>query len=297
MRLTPEQVLIVRKTSLVIATLLLTGCAAPTLKEGNQAREAGNPKEAAEIYSNLANAGNAQAKLQLYKLYKDTGIGLASDRAARDTLELVANQDGIAEAQYRLGRILRDEHVFEAAESQLEKAADQGYQPAVDYLDEQGKLLRREVRVARSSPDRQKQLGDDLYQGRNGLGKNPAEAAYWYERAAERGHAGAQTMLGYLYYRGEGVSQDYGKAFKWYKEAALQGHPGSQASLGYLYGEGHGVERNLKQAYAWSTLAAENGSDRGSKNQQIYLDAMDNDERLDSLNEIRRLEKIIHGGN
>jgi len=64
---------------------------------------------------------------------------------------------------------------------------------------------------------------------------------------------------------GEGVEKDYGKAFEWYKEAALQGHAGSQASLGYLYGEGHGVERNLKQAYAWSTLAAENGSDRGSK--------------------------------
>lgn len=286
-----------RKTSLLIATLLLAACAAPTLKEANQAREAGNPEEAARIYSSLANAGNARAKLQLYKLYKETGVGLTSDRAARDTLELVANEDGLPEAQYRLARILREERAFEAAESQFEKAADAGYQPAIDYLDENGDLLRREVRAARSSPDRQKQLGDDLYQGRNGLDKNAAKAAYWYERAAERGHAGAQTMLGYLYYQGEGVDQDYGKAFEWYKEAALQGHAGSQASLGYLYGEGHGVERNLKQAYAWSTLAAENGSDRGSKNQQIYLDAMDNDERLDSLNEIRRLEKIIHGGN
>ena len=285
-----------RKTSLILATVLLAGCAAPTLKEANQARDAGNPKEAAEIYSTLASAGNARAKLMLYKLYQDTGIGLSSDQAARDTLELVANEDGLPEAQYRLGRILLDEHAFEAAESQLEKAAGAGYQPAVDYLDSHGDLLRREVRVARSSPDRQKQLGDDLYRGRNGLGKDAAKAAYWYERAAERGHAGAQTMLGYLYYRGEGVEEDYGQAFQWYKEAALQGHAGSQASLGYLYGEGHGVERNLKQAYAWSTLAAENGSDRGSKNQRIYLDAMDNDERLDSLNEIRRLEKIIHGG-
>ncbi|TDT40383.1 hypothetical protein DES49_2149 [Halospina denitrificans] len=286
-----------RKTSLIIATLLLTACAAPTLKEANQAREAGNPKEAAEIYGRLASAGSAQAKLQLYKLYQETGIGLDSDRAARDTLELVANEDGLPEAQYRLGRILREEREFEAAESQLEKAADAGYQPAVEYLDTHGELLRREVRVARSSPDRQKHLGDDLYQGRNGLEKDAARAAYWYERSAERGHPGAQTMLGYLYYQGDGVEQDYGRAFEWYKEAALQGHAGSQASLGYLYGEGRGVERNLKQAYAWSTLAAENGSDRGSKNQQIYLDAMDNDERLESLNAIRRIEKMIHGGN
>jgi hypothetical protein len=287
----------VRKTSLIIATLLLTACAAPTLKDANQARDAGNPKEAAEIYRNLADTGDAMAKLQLYKLYQATGVGLASDKAARETLESLANDDGVAEAQYRLGRMLRDERAFEAAESQLEKAAEANYQPAIDYLDDNGDLLRREVRVARSSPDRQKQLGDNLYQGRNGVEKDAARAAYWYERGAERGHAGAQTMLGYLYYRGEGVEKDYGKAFEWYKEAALQGHAGSQASLGYLYGEGHGVERNLKQAYAWSTLAAENGSDRGSKNQQIYLDAMDNDERLDSLNEIRRIEKMIHGGN
>lgn len=286
-----------QKTSLIIATLLLAACAAPTLKDANEAREAGNPEEAAEIYSELAKGGNARAKLMLYNLYQETGIGLASDQAARDTLEMVANEDGIAEAQYKLGRKLREERKFESAESQLEKAAEAGHEPAVDYLDQEGELLRREVRVARSSPDRQKQLGDDLYHGRNDTGKDATRAAYWYERAAERGHPGAQTMIGYLYYRGDGVEQDYRKAFEWYKEAALQGHASSQASLGYLYGEGRGVERNLKQAYAWSTLAAENGSDRGSKNQKIYLDAMDNDERLDSLNEIRRLEEMIHGDN
>lgn len=285
-----------RITSLVIASLLITACAAPTLKDADQAREAGNPKEAAEIYRDLADGGDAKAKLQLYKLYRETGVGLDSDEAARETLESLARNDGLAEAQYRLGRILREEREFEAAESQLEKAAEAEYQPAIDYLEKDDNLLAREVRVARSSPDRQKVLGDDLYRGRNGLEKDAARAAYWYERAAERGHAPAQTMLGYLYYQGEGVDQDYAKALEWYKEAALQGHPGSQASLGYLYGEGHGVERNLRQAYAWSTLAAENGSDRGSKNQKIYLDAMDNDERLDSLDEIRRLEKMIHGG-
>ena len=41
-----------------------------------------------------------------------------------------------------------------------------------------------------------------------GVKKNAAEAAKWWRKAADQGHAQAQFELGCLYYVGEGVEQD-----------------------------------------------------------------------------------------
>lgn len=280
-----------QKTTLLLTVILLAACAAPTLKDAERLRADGDHKAAAELYRDL---GDPEARMALYNLYREHDVGFESDAEAREALETLAREDEVAEAQYRLGRQLREERELEAAEKQLDASASAGHQPAIDYLESDDGLLAREIRIARSSPDRQKQLADELYEGRNGVPEDRALAAHWYEVAAEREHAGAQAMLGFVYFKGEGVEPDPETAYRWYRKAAMQGHVGAQANLGYLYGEGQGVERNLKKAYAWSTLAAEEGSQQGQKNQRLYRDAMGNDERLDSLDEIRRLEEVIH---
>lgn len=48
----------------------------------------------------------------------------------------------------------------------------------------------------------------------------------------EQGHAGAQSLLGGLYERGNGVPLDYTRAVKWYRKAAEQGHAPAQLFLG-----------------------------------------------------------------
>ena len=53
-------------------------------------------------------------------------------------------------------------------------------------------------------------LGWAYYQGA-GTAKNDAEAAKWFEKAAELGDANSQYMLGYLYEDGNGVKQDYAR--------------------------------------------------------------------------------------
>ena len=45
--------------------------------------------------------------------------------------------------------------------------------------------------------------------------RNYKEATKWYKKAANQGHAYAQTNLGTLYANGQGVRQNYKKAAKW----------------------------------------------------------------------------------
>ena len=86
-----------------------------------------------------------------------------------------------------------------------------------------------------------------------------AEAASWYRRVAEQGHAGGQFNLGLLYANGEGVPQDYAEAMKWYRLAAEQGHAGGQLNLAFMYANGQGVPQDYAEAARWYRLAAEQG--------------------------------------
>ncbi len=48
-------------------------------------------------------------------------------------------------------------------------------------------------------------------------------AASLMQPLAQRGHAGAQYALGYLYYTGQGRERDAALALKWFRAAALAG--------------------------------------------------------------------------
>ena len=88
---------------------------------------------------------------------------------------------------------------------------------------------------------------------------NYTEAVKWFRKAAERGDADAQFMLGTFYENGEGVSQDYQEAVKWYRKAAEQGNADAQFLLGGLYATGQGVPQDDAEAVKWLRKAAEQG--------------------------------------
>ena len=50
----------------------------------------------------------------------------------------------------------------------------------------------------------------------------------------EKGDAAAQNSLGTVYYEGRGVARDYAEAARWYRKAAEQGHASGQLNLGAL---------------------------------------------------------------
>lgn len=113
---------------------------------------------------------------------------------------------------------------------------------------------------------------------------NP-EAAKWFRKAAEQGHAKAQYFLYSFYRDGIGVAQDPVQAShwlqkaaaggdvsaqyslgvetgdpRWYRLAAAQGHDKAQLELGWLYRDGKVVQRDFVRAYMWLLLSAEAGN-------------------------------------
>ncbi len=73
----------------------------------------------------------------------------------------------------------------------------------------------------------------------------------------ERGHPGAETMVGVMYLYGRGYPQNIGLAAVWLYKAARKGEPGAQLVLGSQRLFGWGVRRDLVRAYVWLTLASQ----------------------------------------
>ena len=50
--------------------------------------------------------------------------------------------------------------------------------------------------------------------------KNLKTAFMHYKKAADKGHAAAEFMVGLMYYRGEGIDKDIELGLKWIKKSA-----------------------------------------------------------------------------
>ncbi len=98
-----------------------------------------------------------------------------------------------------------------------------------------------------------------MYAQGHGVEQDDEQAVSWYRKAAEQGHTIAQYNLGWMYRQGRGVEQDDEQAVSWYRKAAEQGHTIAQYSLGWMYRQGRGVELDDKQALSWYRKAAEQG--------------------------------------
>ncbi len=86
-------------------------------------------------------------------------------------------------------------------------------------------------------------------------------AAYsGFRDLADYGSAGAQTMLGHLYWSGKGVTQSHGKAVMWFHRAAERGYAPAQLALGRAFAQGLGTQQDRVQGAMWMSLAAERGA-------------------------------------
>ena len=109
--------------------------------------------------------------------------------------------------------------------------------------------------VARADSDEQRQLEIGFaYQCKG----DEADAARWYERAAMRGNAVAQTNLGAMYLEGKGVAQDDAAAARYFLLAASAGFGPAQNNLALLYLTGRGVRQSDQATFQWLSRAVAN---------------------------------------
>lgn len=81
-----------------------------------------------------------------------------------------------------------------------------------------------------------------------------------WQKAAKKGDAVAQYMLGWAYYNGTDEKKDYALAFEWWTKAAEQGNAEAQCKLGDCYFKGDGVEQDEAKGWYWYERAASKGN-------------------------------------
>ena len=87
---------------------------------------------------------------------------------------------------------------------------------------------------------------------------------------ALQGHAGAEFMLGVIYFYGKGVKPDDAIAAIWFHKSAIKDNASGQLAFGSLHIRGLGLRQDLVKAYGWLTVAA-NHAIPGLQQQAITL--------------------------
>lgn len=109
----------------------------------------------------------------------------------------------------------------------------------------------------------QASLGSAYGLGRDGLSKDDIKSFYWFNKAAEQGHASSQYLTGFNYRDGSGVRKNHQMALYWLKRSSDQHYAPAQFSLGMMYSYGEGVRQNKSTAKEWFGKACDNGVQGG----------------------------------
>jgi localization factor PodJL len=104
-----------------------------------------------------------------------------------------------------------------------------------------------------------------MYEKGNGVERDLEKAREWYQRAAERGHVRAMHNLAVLIAEGAAGKPDYGTAAQWFRSAAEHGVRDSQYNFAILNARGLGVAQDLVQSYMWFSLAAAQGDEDAAR--------------------------------
>jgi len=104
--------------------------------------------------------------------------------------------------------------------------------------------------------------------GMNDYPQDYVKALELWHRAAELGHAGAYTRIGYLYHQGNGIEVDKKKAMYYYELGAIQGNAMARHNLGNKEYRADNMDRAVKH---WM-IAVRSGHDDSLNNiKEMYL--------------------------
>lgn len=102
--------------------------------------------------------------------------------------------------------------------------------------------------------------------------------------AANAGNADAEELIGILYAMGLGVERDDRRALEWYLRSAMKGHAGAQSGVGWYYEVGRGLPApDLVRAYLWYTLSAIGGDPDAVLSLESLAPKMSAEQRAEAL--------------
>lgn len=184
--------------------------------------------KAAQLYRELADQGDSDAQYDLAFML-DSGEGIEQDREQSEKYFKLSADQSDSDACLCYGGILFERGDYEGAEKYFMTSAMKGdvkaeYNLGLLYI---GEYL--------GSPDR-------------------AKAMEWFESAADKGFAYAQSMMGSLMLE----DKDMKRAEQYFRDAAEQGEPTAQYNLGALALSDQ-IKMEYKEAVEWLTKAAQNG--------------------------------------
>ena len=111
-----------------------------------------------------------------------------------------------------------------------------------------------------------------MYHHGRGVGKNLAEAARWYEKAAQQDDVVALNNLGVMYRRGNGVPRTPARAMELFEKATMLGYGLSAYHLAEMYRRGEGTDRDPLRAYVLYGFARDElGSGRTAGKASIHM--------------------------
>ena len=132
-----------------------------------------------------------------------------------------------------------------------------------------------------------------MYAEGRGVDVSGVEAVRWYRKAAEAGNVRAQYNLALMYHVGEGISQDYDGAIQWYESAARQGDANAMNNMAFMYGMGEGVVQSDVEAYVWFALAASRGNADAAGNRDLAASEMTPEELRRARERYAQLEQQL----
>ncbi|KAG7389757.1 hypothetical protein PHYPSEUDO_009677 [Phytophthora pseudosyringae] len=194
-------------------------------------------RKALELYTQAADLGCAMAMTCLGQMYY-AGNGTEKDLLVAGKWFELASSAGDIEACHQLGLLM------------CEKAAH-----LKDAQQSDGFLALARVRFTQAAQqghrNAQYELGIFHEYGRGGCEPNDSEAVTWYSKAADQGHAGAESSLGRLFLVGTQLPQDVAKAVHFLQRAAAKSDSSAQTRLGLLYTTGNGVKQDMERGMAF----------------------------------------------
>ena len=162
-----------------------------------------------------AESGDSQTQYELGRYY--WGDGFILDREKAEYWFLKSAEQGLAEAQYRLGVLYN--HVFKYTKQSSDEKANTWGKAEYWWLKaaEQDNIYARyaQYMLGVSYDSSNKDYHSEIK-------KDDVKAVYYFTKAAEQGNAGAQLGLGNCYMEGRGVEKDWEKAKFWLGKAAEQ---------------------------------------------------------------------------